>query len=397
MIPGSTRLKSRLASVVVAIATVPAIARASPAPLPHVAVGRIVRLEETSRFVPPHTVDVWLPPNYPAQAPYAVLYMFDGQMLFDATRTWNHQSWRAADTAAALIRSGRTRPFIIVGIWNAGARRESEYYPQKAWLALEEAQRDRVRHMDLMLPVDPYSDAYLRFLVEELKPRIDERFRVATDPADTVVMGSSMGGLMAWYAMAEYPTVFSGAGCLSTHWPGTALEPRRRNPSPDAFVAYLKTHAPAAADHRIYFDHGTATLDAMYARTQERVDRLFRARGYTVRNFRSQVFPGAAHTEDAWAARLDEPMRFLLPPREPDHPPRAGYVPTADAATAIAVAVWIPRYGAKTIAREKPYVAELKDGVWIVHGSLPPGAIGGVAEARISAADGRILGVTHGQ
>lgn len=357
MILWSPRLMSRLATLVVAIATVPAIARTSASALPHVAVGRIVRLEETSRFVPPHTVDVWLPPDYPAQAPYAVLYMFDGQMLFDATETWNHESWRAADTAAALIGSGRTRPFVIVGIWNAGERRESEYYPQKPWLALTEAQRDRVRGMDLKLPVDPYSDAYLRFLVEELKPRIDARFRVAADPADTVVMGSSMGGLMAWYAMAEYPQVFGGAGCLSTHWPGTALAPRRRNPSPEAFVAYLKTHAPAAGDHRIYFDHGTATLDALYAPTQQRVDRLFRARGYTAANFRSKVFPGAAHTEDAWAARLDEPIRFLLPPREPAHPPRAGHVPTADVAIAIAVAAWVPRFGANTIAREKPYVA----------------------------------------
>ncbi|HEU4670057.1 MAG TPA: alpha/beta hydrolase-fold protein [Dyella sp.] len=308
------RLIARLASLL-AVVVLPAMADTPAAPLPQVAAGRIVRLQETSRFVPPHTVDVWLPPGYPAQAPYAVLYMFDGQMLFDAGQTWNHQSWRAADTAAALIREGRARPFIIVGLWNAGERRESEYYPQKVWRSLTGTQRRRARAMELKLPVEPYSDAYLHFLVDELKPRIERRFRVARDAADTAVTGSSMGGLMAMYAISEYPQVFGGAACLSTHWPGTALQPHADNPSPDAFVAYLREHAPAPAGHRVYFDHGTATLDAMYAPTQQRVDRLFRARGYTDANFRSEVFPGAAHTEDAWAARLEQPMTFLLPPR----------------------------------------------------------------------------------
>lgn len=314
MLHTPARLIACLATLLAIIAA-PSMASDSPAPLPRVAVGRIERLQESSRFVPPHTLDVWLPPGYPAQAPYAVLYMFDGNMLFDATQSWNHQSWHAADTAARLISERSTRPFIIVGIWNAGDRRESEYYPGKPWQSLTPAQRQLVRRMDLPLPVDPYSDAYLRFLVQELKPRIEQRFRVSGATADTVVMGSSMGGLMAMYAISEYPGVFGGAGCLSTHWPGTALKPRLHNPSPDAFVTYLQTHAPAPANHRLYFDHGTATLDAMYAPIQQRVDRLFRARGYTPADFRSEVFPGAAHTEDAWAARLDQPMQFLLPPR----------------------------------------------------------------------------------
>ncbi len=316
MLPLPAKLIPFLAATLVGIAIMPAAARPSPGPVPHVAVGRIVQLQESSRFVPPHTVDVWLPPGYPAQAPYAVLYMFDGQMLFDATQTWNHESWHAAGTAAQLIRRGRTRPFIIVGIWNAGDHRESEYYPQKPWLSLSDVQRGRVRSMGLKLPVAPYSDAFLRFLVDELMPRIDRHFRVATDANNTVVMGSSMGGLMAWYAMSEYPDTFGGAGCLSTHWPGTALRPHRSNPSPNAFVAYLKAHIPSAAGHRIYFDHGTVTLDAMYAPTQQRVNRLFRAHGYGAANFMSKVFPGAAHTENAWAARLAVPMQFLLPPRQ---------------------------------------------------------------------------------
>jgi len=83
--------------------------------------------------------------------------------------------------------------------------------------------------------------------------------------------------------------------------------------------------------------------------------------------------------------------------QQPSHPPVAGFVPTAAVATTIAVAVWGPIYGAKLIADEKPYVAVLKHNIWYVRGSLPAGALGGVAEARISKVDGRILSVTHGQ
>ena len=87
-------------------------------------------------------------------------------------------------------------------------------------------------------------------------------------------------------------------------------------------------------------------------------------------------------------ARADSPAPFH---------PAAGFVPTADVAIAIAVAVWGPIYGPDHIAKEKPYRVTLKDGVWFVSGSLPADRIGGVAEARISQSDGRILGVIHGQ
>lgn len=77
--------------------------------------------------------------------------------------------------------------------------------------------------------------------------------------------------------------------------------------------------------------------------------------------------------------------------------PDAGYVPDAETAIKIAVAVWEPIYGAKEIAGEKPYHASLKDGVWTVEGSLPKNYVGGVASAKIAKSDGRILAVIHGK
>ncbi len=106
------------------------------------------------------------------------------------------------------------------------------------------------------------SDKYLHFLVRELKPYIDENFPVLKDRDNTFVMGSSMGGLISIYAISEYPDVFGGAACLSTHWPGAI--PHENNPYPVRTREYLAENLPSPDTHRIWFDHGTEELDAMY-------------------------------------------------------------------------------------------------------------------------------------
>ncbi len=285
-----------------------------PAP-PQVAAGRIERFVLPSRHLPPRTVDVWLPDGYPRHGPYAVLYMHDGQMLFDAATTWNRQEWRADETAAALIASGATRPFIIVGIHNGGVDRARDYFPQRPFASLPQAEQDALYAIrfgqDRLFSGPVRSDAYLKFLVEELKPHIEARYAVGRAREDTVVMGSSLGALVSLYALAEYPDVFGGAAALSTHWPGRVGD-SPDNPVPAAFLRYFEQHLPAAGRHRLYFDHGTETLDASYADRQREVDRLLRAKGYTARDWLTRTFPGAEHSENAWAARLAVPLRFLL-------------------------------------------------------------------------------------
>jgi enterochelin esterase-like enzyme len=310
-----------LAVLLLGLATMHFAHAADAAAPPSVPAGKIVRLDRfPSQYVAPHDIDVWLPPDYPKQAPYAVLYMFDGQNLFGERAAGKMQSWRAAATAAGLIAAGKTRPFIIVGIANAQTLRMSEYFPQRPWESLTPAQRRTLFAQQLggfqILPVAPYSDALLKFMTQELKPAIDQRFAVDARPAATFVMGSSMGGLMAWYALAEYPDTFGGAACLSTHWPGPylSLDAKTDDPAPDAFVDYIQRHFPSPRQHKIYFDHGTKTLDAYYGPIQTRVDRLLRAQGWSGSHFESRVFEGAEHSEKSWAARLAVPMTFLLAP-----------------------------------------------------------------------------------
>ena len=258
--------------------------------------------------------------------------MFDGQMLFDAHITWNHESWHAARTAARLIAAGKTRPFIIVGIWN-NSLRWSEYYPQKPWEMLTPSQRRKIfaerYYGHQLFKVAPFSDAFLRFLTQELRPAIDGRFAVDPHRNATFVMGSSMGGLLAWYAMAEYPKIFGGAACLSTHWPGASLpmKPQVHNASTTAFVRFIRYHFPSPAHHRIYFDHGTRTLDAAYGPAQRRVNRALRAEGWIGHHFESLIFAGADHSENAWAARLAVPMKFLLATKSDKSKPQHGLRP----------------------------------------------------------------------
>lgn len=301
-------MKTLLAALTLAVG-LGAQAQSQPQALPEVSVGRIERLANfPSRFVDARNVDVWLPEGYSAAKRYHVLYMQDGQMLFDASKTWNHQAWDVHLTVARLMKEGRIPDTLIVGIWNNGKFRHSEYFPQQYLAGMPEAFRDRLVKEGLQ--GKPQSAAYLRFLVEELKPAIDAKYATRPEAASTFLMGSSMGGLISVEAMNAYPQVFGGAAGLSTHWIGV----HKPNAAiPLAAFNDLRARLADPATHRLYQDHGTTELDALYAPYQVMVDALARERGYEDgKNFETRVFEGAGHNERAWAARVEIPLVFLM-------------------------------------------------------------------------------------
>lgn len=284
--------------------------------LPALSSGTLRRFENfPSRYVDPRTVDVWLPEGYDARKQYAVLYMHDGQMLFDSAATWNRQEWGVDETVGRLLADGNIRDCIVVGVWNNSAKRHSEYFPQNPFESLTPAQREalqrEMRSADQALfAADVQSDNYLKFLVRELKPFVDRQFSTRKGRKHTFVAGSSMGGLISLYAICEYPKVFGGAACLSTHWPGIFRV--EDNPIPAAFLRYMEKHLPSPRTHRLYFDLGTGTLDALYPPLQRQADAVLRARGFSEKNWMTRVFEGADHSERAWQSRLDIPVLFLL-------------------------------------------------------------------------------------
>lgn len=278
--------------------------------------GKVQRFENfQSKLIDARNIDVWLPDGYSDKEKYAVLYMHDGQALYDAESTWNKQAWEVDQVASKLIAEGKTKKFIVVGIWNNGQKRHPEYFPQKPYESLTQIQRDTITAQLQKASKNnevfkPYSDLYLKFLVTELKPFIDKNFSTISNQKNTFIAGSSMGGLISMYAICEYPKIFGGAACLSTHWPGAFSTDN--NPIPDAFVNYLKTNLPNPKDHKIYFDYGNQTLDAAYKPLQEKVDVVMKAKGFTNKNWETKFFPGNNHSEEAWAKRLDIPLVFLL-------------------------------------------------------------------------------------
>ena len=276
-----------------------------------------------SRYTDARKVTVWLPPSYRPGGPrHSVLYMHDGQNLFDPETGFGGMEWKIDEVLGRLIAENKVRPTIVVAIWNT-PKRLREYVPSKAFSHLPPAYMDQVREL---YGGDPLSDGYLKFIVRELKPRIDRSYRVRTGRDDTVIMGSSMGALISLYAISEYPQLFGGAGMLSTHWPkmipakGTTLTDAEFAMVTSSFERYLGPALPSPRTHRLYIDHGSEMLDATYARYQKRIDRIVASRGYRAGiNLISRNFPGQDHNEISWASRVEIPLRFLLPPRKGAH------------------------------------------------------------------------------
>ena len=275
--------------------------------------GQLIRIDSfPTKYITPRPVDVWLPENYSSEKKYAVLYMHDGQMLFDETTTWNKQEWKIDEVASKLMNDGITKDFIVVGIHNIAAIRWLDLYPEKAMKHLTKEELEIVKSFsnnEVSLK-DLTGDEYLQFLVEELKPYIDKTYSVFTNKENTFVAGSSMGGLMSMYAISQYPTVFEGAACISTHWVGA--RPIKNNPLPKTIFKYLEQNVPDAKTHKMYFDYGNKTLDQFYPIHAPKVDSIFLKNGYTETNFKNLFFEGTDHSEISWQNRIDIPLTFLL-------------------------------------------------------------------------------------
>ena len=259
-----------------------------------------------SQFVPARDVVVWLPEGYQTGDSCDVLYMHDGNMLFDATTTWNRQEWHVDEVMDSLIQAGVIRPCIVVGIYNTDDRL-TEYFPAKTVQHVAEADRKKAKIDKLT------ADAYLQFIAEELKPFIDDRYKPLTTREHTFMMGSSMGGLISLYALCEYPQMYGGVACLSSHL-SMALLPDgfKGEPWATGFRDYVGQHLPETNSSLIYMDHGTEDFDADYGPYQELLDSVVVGKDWDKEHYMSLVFDGDGHNETCWAKRLDKPLLFLL-------------------------------------------------------------------------------------
>lgn len=302
----------RLALALFALALAPAL-RAEDA-LRAQDSGRLLQYERIAAAgLPDQRLTIWLPPGYDAGARrYPVLYMHDGHNLFDRHLSNFDKIWAADKAMLQVSASGAVEPHIIIGIWAPGADRFRQYLPRDIHDAASPGLRAR---MDAAAGGPILSDAYLAWIAGPLKTWVDASFRTRPGRDDTAIMGSSMGGLMSCYAFLNRPDIFGRAACVSSHWP--AIDPRAvEGGDPELIGLWDRWFAEklgAPDGRRLWFDHGTATLDAFYAPYQQAVDARIAASGWQKgQDWESRVYEGAEHEENAWAARLPEIMGWLL-------------------------------------------------------------------------------------
>jgi predicted alpha/beta superfamily hydrolase len=272
-------IRKLLFVLLVLLGAAPALAGDPQGPV-HVSAGTIVDLGVVqSKYTDPRRVVVWLPPGYGAHGPkHAVLYMHDGQNLFDPETSYAGD-WGVDDTLEAL--AGEGLEAIVVGIPNAGERRLDEYGP----------------FPDPAMGGGRAAD-YLGFVIDTVKPLVDASFRTTGEAARTATIGSSMGGLVSLYAHFARPDVFGLAGAFS---PSIGF-------GHGAMLRFLR-EAPHVAG-RIYLDVGAR--ERMSPLVHEARNVLVE-KGYRTGKellFVEDVTGG--HDEASWARRLPPALRFLL-------------------------------------------------------------------------------------
>jgi predicted alpha/beta superfamily hydrolase len=236
---------------------------------------------------------VWMPPRVRTRraGPYPVLYLNDGQNLFDPARAFAGNTWHVADTVTRLVRARRIPPLMIVGIDHGGVRRNREYLP------VEDARNPTAQN--------PLGREYTEFVTREVMPFIARHYPVARGASNTGFGGSSYGAIAALSTVMTRPGIF---GKLLIE-------------SPSLYVGgeYLLgkavdvTRWPA----RIYLGVGTNETRSA-ERNQETVDNvlklgsILRAARLGPRRLRTVVEEGATHSEGAWAGRLPQALEFLF-------------------------------------------------------------------------------------
>lgn len=243
---------------------------------------------------------VWLPPSYNEEPTrrYPVLYMHDGDNLFDEAQTHSGE-WRVDETLTQLASDGLEA--IAVGIPNMGSERFSEYSPYPHF------ERGPAK-----------GDAYLRFIIDTVKPRIDADFRTLPTPANTAIAGSSMGGLISLYGFLKYPDIFGLCGAFSpVFWyGGNALAAYVSSQPINPGKVYVDVGGREGEVYTALANAGLLTeagADAAYVAGVHDLYVQLQHKAYGERVQYVEA-PQAAHNEAAWSARFPAALRYLLSP-----------------------------------------------------------------------------------
>ena len=228
---------------------------------------------------------VWLPPGYETDRNrrYPVLYMHDGQNVFDPVTSSFGVDWSIDETANDLIKKKSIDPIIVVGIYNTGDRMK-EYTPGDK------------------------GTAYMDFIVKTVKPLIDSTYRTKPDRKNTIVGGSSAGGIISFMLAWEHPDIFSKAICMS---------PAFKTPtSMGAGWDYAKVVATSTGKKKdvfFYIDNGGVGLESQLQPGVDEMITALKSKGYQEgKDFSVVIDPTAKHSEADWAKRFPNALKLVF-------------------------------------------------------------------------------------
>ncbi|HEY1770031.1 MAG TPA: alpha/beta hydrolase-fold protein [Chthoniobacterales bacterium] len=240
---------------------------------------------------------VYLPPGYRrgVRRRYPVLYLQDGQNVFDAATAFGNVEWNADESAQRLIGKRLVEPLIIVAIANTGEDRIHEYAPTRGFI--DSTSRRKRRSRGLLRK-------YGKFLTHELKPFIDQNYRTRPEAEFTGLGGSSLGGLATLALGLWFPQTFTRLAVMSPSvwWDECVL---------CRMVGALEQKPPL----KIWLD--TGTNEPGWERARQLRDQLIEKGWRLYDDLQYTEVEGAGHNEGAWAARFEEVLRFLFPPAPP--------------------------------------------------------------------------------
>jgi predicted alpha/beta superfamily hydrolase len=283
------------------------VAAEAPAPACKSTVTGDVRMHElTSRvFQNTRKLRVLVPPGYDAPENagrrYPVLYMLDGQNLYDACLSpWSHTEWGVDETVYRLIREKAIPSLIVVGIDSDGTDRAHEYLPYRDFGS------------DGLLP--PAGSHFPDFVTLEVMPLIDSSYRTLRGHDNTGIGGSSYGGVAALYTLMAKPEDF-GYGLIESASLHIGMGQLLRDTAP--FVARPRKVYIGVGGH----EGGRPESSEFFVGLSRKLESNLRAAGYNDSNVRLVVDPDAQHSEIAWAKRLPGALTFLFGDlREPAEP-----------------------------------------------------------------------------
>ncbi len=236
--------------------------------------GNVIKHEQIKpKGLDARDVLVWLPPEYEKDQnrSYPVLYVHDGQNIFDPSTSTLNRDWQIDEIADSLIKNNIIEPIIIVGIYCNPPNRRDEYSNY------------------------PLGELYQDFLIKQLKPKIDSLYRTKKDRANTAVLGSSMGGLISFIMVWEHSNIFSKAACFSPAFKFDKFD----------YVPEVEQYKGKKKDIELYIDNGTVDLEAYL---QPGIDNMMKALKNKDYTFNWYLAEGAEHNEMAWSERVYKPL-----------------------------------------------------------------------------------------